>query len=88
MMEKETHPECYHSVGHFSQPTRKTLGVVAHGSSPHVFGQGSENMAAARCLGDCFQHGAYLCCPGSGKSSSWIKLGAELSSIWLRKCVK
>lgn len=74
---QETHPESYHSVGHFSQPVRKTLGVVAHGSSPHVFGQGSEHVAAACCLGNGFQHGTYFCCPGSGKSSSWMKVGAE-----------
>ena len=60
----------YHSVSHLSQSAREALGVVAHGPSPHVFRQGSKHMAAARCLGDGFKHGAHLCRPGPGKSSS------------------
>lgn len=60
-----------HSVGHLSQPARKTLGVVAHRSPPHVPRQRSKDMTAACCLGNSFQHGTYLCCPGPGKNSSY-----------------
>lgn len=59
-----------HSVGHVSQPAGEPLGVVTHGPSPHVFGQGSKHMAAACCFGDGFQHGIHLCCSGLGKGNS------------------
>lgn len=62
--------ELNHSVGHISQPAGEPLGVVAHGPSPHVFGQGSEHMAAACSFGDSFQHGAHLCRSGPGKGDS------------------
>lgn len=57
-------------VGHFSQSAREPLGVMAHGPSPHVFGQGSENMTAACCFGNGFKHGTHLCHPGPCKPSS------------------
>lgn len=68
--ENKIRPEMYHSVGHLSQSVRKPLGVVAHGSSPHVFGQSFKHTAAACGLSDSFQHGAHLCSPGPCKSSS------------------
>lgn len=60
----------YHSVRHISQSAREPLGVVAHGPSPHVFGKSLRHVAAARRLGDRFQHGVHLCSSGSGESSS------------------
>ncbi len=65
----------YRSVCHVSESARESLGVVAHGPSPHVFGQGSKHMAAARRVGDGFQHGPHLCCPCPGKSSSCAVMG-------------
>lgn len=62
--------ELNHSVGHISQPAGEPLGVVTHGPSPHVLGQGSKHMTAACRFGDSFQHGTHLCCPGLGKGNS------------------
>lgn len=61
----------YHFVDHFSQSAGQPLGIVAHGSSPHVFGQSSKHVAAACCFGDSFQHGLHLCHPGLCKAASW-----------------
>lgn len=63
-------PEPNHSVGHVPQPAGEPLAVVAHGPSPHVFGQGSKHMAAACCFGDSFQHGAHFGRSGPGKGNS------------------